>query len=449
MTRNDTLPVGLATAMVRSLTRGSTVSDGARYIHVGHESWLGAQKELLRELANDGGSDTKFVRGAYGSGKSHFLAVVQDHAREMGWVTAHVECKVHQVQIDRFETLYPRIVASLRLPSREHAKDPGVQAATGHGLQVLVEQWSTAILRKAGIKQGGILSRPFDTESKVYTHLRNDLSVSHLPSTFTQSLAGYVRARLKGDVDVTDAILRWLSGDPERLLIAEEYLRRPEVGAIRQRRKNFECRPIGTGTAHDAMRGLLWLVQKAGHSGLVLCIDEIEELAKLRPRRRQDQALQALREHVDHAGGDVGYSRLCLFLAATPEMFEGPEYFPRCDALATRILPLGPEINWRAPVIDLDRTPLRREQLREIAERIEHVHGVAYAASKSEKQRVSLDPFVDEVLRSRVSIAKPRLLVRVVIDELERARQNGPGYQPPSDVAGMVSRAAQKSQKEM
>src|SRR5690242_21290691 len=57
------------------------------------------------------------------------------------------------------------------------------------------------------------------------------------------------------------------------------------------------------------------------------------ELAKLGNRKRQDQALQALREYVDHAGGDGGYSRLCMYLAATPEMFESEHYFPRYDAL--------------------------------------------------------------------------------------------------------------------
>ena len=59
MTATQDLTVPLARAMVRSLTRGTTVSLGARYIHVGHEKWLTAQQELLRELAEDGGADTK------------------------------------------------------------------------------------------------------------------------------------------------------------------------------------------------------------------------------------------------------------------------------------------------------------------------------------------------------------------------------------------------------
>src|SRR5690349_12770549 len=82
--RDSPLPA-VARAMVRSLMRGTTISEGARYFHVGHEKWLAAQYELLDEIAEDSHADTKFVRGAYGAGKSHFLAVVQDSGRVKNW----------------------------------------------------------------------------------------------------------------------------------------------------------------------------------------------------------------------------------------------------------------------------------------------------------------------------------------------------------------------------
>src|SRR3954471_19669997 len=110
---NSTLTKALARAIVRSLNRGTTVSRGVRHIHVGHAKWLAAQEEMFAEVSDDGHSETKFVRGAYGAGKSHFLAVIQDRARESGWMTSHVECKVDGVQIDRFETLYPKVVEKL------------------------------------------------------------------------------------------------------------------------------------------------------------------------------------------------------------------------------------------------------------------------------------------------------------------------------------------------
>lgn len=212
---------------------------------------------------------------------------------------------------------------------------------------------------------------------------------------------------------------------------------------------NVELRPIGKGTAQEAMRSLLWLIKSAGYAGLVLCIDEIEELAKLGNRRRQDQALQALREFVDHAGGEGGFSNLCLYLAATPEMFEGREYFPRYDALATRIQALSPDLNWRAPVIDLDKTPLDNDQMAEVATRIREVHRAAYGDGPAKEFSADLiRQLVTELTKSRFRIAKPRLLARVVIDELERARQRGDGYMPMAEVGRLIQNAALKLSEE-
>lgn len=180
-----------------------------------------------------------------------------------------------------------------------------------------------------------------------------------------------------------------------------------------------------------------------------IVIDEVEELAKLGTRKRQDQALQALREYVDHAGGEGGYRHLCMYLAATPEMFEGEHYFPRYDALATRIQALSPELNWRAPVVDLDRTPLDAAQLREMALRILAVHQVAYGSLPTGE--LGQDFFlglVSKILETKMRIAKPRLLARVMIDELERARQSGGQYARPQNLDAAVSTAAAQISRE-
>lgn len=192
------------------------------------------------------------------------------------------------------------------------------------------------------------------------------------------------------------------------------------------------------------------MVKAAGYKGLVLCIDEVEELAKLGSKKRQDQALQALREYVDHAGGEGGFRNLCLYLAATPEMFEGEDYFPRYDALATRIQAVGTEVNWRGPVIDLDRTPLDRAQMREMAARICDVHHAAYDEAKSAQNlpKDVISQYVDKVDESRFRIAKPRLLARVVVDALERARQDK-SLKNVSDASHLVTAAASSIAKEL
>jgi hypothetical protein len=199
----------------------------------------------------------------------------------------------------------------------------------------------------------------------------------------------------------------------------------------------------------EALRGVLWLLRTSGFSGLVLCIDEIEEIAKLSPKKRQDQSFQTLREFVDNSDGALGIRHLCTYFAATPEMFESEHYFRRYDALATRIEPVGTEINWRSPVVDLDRTPLTASQYGQISRKVRDIHGVAY---EWDPTRVvtddALNSIVGSVLRARYRIARPRLLCRVMVDELERARMSGNAYVKSLDPDALVRKTAEKLQGE-
>jgi hypothetical protein len=213
--------------------------------------------------------------------------------------------------------------------------------------------------------------------------------------------------------------------------------------SVPQSARTFDLRPINAGTVHDAMGGLLWLVKDTGYAGLVVCIDEVEELAHLRTQKRQDRALQALREYVDHAGGDHGFKWLCMYLAATPEMFDNQHYFPRYDALASRIQPVSDVISWRAPVIDLDKTPLGQGQLALMAGKIRDLYAVAHGADAVKPVTDAfLGDLVGEIGRTKLRIARPRLLSRTVVDELNRARSTGAAYTPPDKLESLLTRAA-------
>jgi hypothetical protein len=428
----------LARTLIRSLTRGTAVPGGSRYIHVGNDKWLQAQDELLSEIAEDGHADTKFVRGAYGSGKSHFLSMVQETARDRGWMTSHVECRVDGVQIDRFETLYPKLVGKLNC--RELSLLPQDASSRLDPCRFLLDRWFTSQLAAIDMRQNQAV-RPLEAEHRLFLRLQTTLLETSLFTDFTRALCAYARARFVRDDEVSGAVVRWLRGAAERPQIPASYLRKPTVSSG-QVSEVFAIRPIGPGTAMDVMRGLLWLIRSAGFTGLVLCIDEVEELAKLGTQRRRDQALQALREYVDHAGGEGGFRNFCLYLAATPDMFDGRDYFPRYEALATRIAPVSDETNWRAPVVDLDRTPLSAGQLAQLASRICAVHRIAYPESRAAiGDEDSLRLFVESVLGNRTGIAKPRLLARVIVDALERARQSS-DWSPTSNVGALVEAAA-------
>jgi len=225
----------LARALIRSLTRGTTIAAGVRYIHVGHRNWLAAQQELLTEVAEDGHADTKFVRGAYGAGKSHFLAMVQDLAQVQGWATSHVECKVDGVQIDRFETLYPQIVAKIKAADMLAAdQDTAVDPA-----RWLLERWTREQVKLARITEGS-LTRPFDSDARLYAHLEQRLLRSSLPPDFIKATAAFARAYLDKNSEVMTAVCGWISGIKESISIPSRYLRAPSGLVRRANRSIYE-----------------------------------------------------------------------------------------------------------------------------------------------------------------------------------------------------------------
>jgi hypothetical protein len=359
-------------------------------------------------------------------------------------MTSHVECKIDGVQIDRFETLYAKLAAKI---TAEEFRSPDGLLGNQNVIRVLLDRWAESLLKKVGVNLKGF-KRPFDAEERAYLELNRGVLRSNLPAEFTKALAVYLRATLCDDLDTQLAITSWLQGHDGKVRVPDHYLHKPSIGPKRAT-SLFELRPVGAGTAREVMRGLLWVIRAAGFRGLVLCIDEIEEIAKLGSRRREDQALQALRDFVDNAGSEVGFDHFCMYLAATPPMFENAEYFPRYDALATRIQPIGTEVNWRAPVVDLDKAPLQPGELRQVGSKIRAVHHAAYpegpAASLGDDV---IGKFVDEVTKSRFRVGKPRLLARSLVDELERARQSDKQYAPPADLGKTVQQTAEKIVKE-
>src|SRR5439155_24766094 len=122
---------------------------------------------------------------------------------------------------------------------------------------------------------------PFDADSRVYAELNSVLLRTSLPADFVRALVVYVRAALSDDLETLVAISHWMGGADESVTVAAKYLSRPTgVSGVRSA-ATVNLRPIGRGTARDVMRGVLWLVKMIGAKGLVLCIDEVEELARL------------------------------------------------------------------------------------------------------------------------------------------------------------------------
>lgn len=443
----------IARSLIRSLQTGTSILEGIKYLHVGHEEWLKAQEELLSELAEDQDSDVVFVRGNYGAGKTHFLGCVQDNALTRKWATSHIECRRDNVELDRFHTVYPRIIYKIKTAEMmNEIADKGIDPGMLDGGRWLLDKWASLMLAKAGYSSGPV-RRTLEVDERLSNLLQKQVMETNLMGDFRRALFAYARATLSSNTGVRNELTEWFRGEDRRITIPTTLIHPQSTGSLPggspRQFSTVTLAPIGRATSLEALRGVLWMLRVCGFSGLVLCIDEIEEIAKLSPKKRQDQSFQTLREFVDNSDGALGIRHLCTYFAATPEMFESEHYFRRYDALATRIEPVGIELNWRSPVVDLDRTPLTLAQYRQISRRVRDIHQLAYEWNPSQfiTDEV-LDAILDSVQRARYRIAKPRLLCRVLADELERARMSQGSYVKSSDPDALVRKAAEKLQIE-
>ena len=83
------------------------------------------------------------------------------------------------------------------------------------------------------------------------------------------------------------------------------------------------------------LQGLLTVLRDSGHPGLLLVLDEVETLQRVRGDVR-DKALNALRQLIDEV--DAGrFPGLYLVITGTPAFFDGPQGVQRLPPLAQRL----------------------------------------------------------------------------------------------------------------
>lgn len=138
---------------------------------------------------------------------------------------------------------------------------------------------------------------------------------------FALTLRAYRRALLEGHEDIADGLLAWMAGQPN-------------IAAAIKRRANIKG-DIDHFGALSFLQGVLTILKDSGHPGLLLVLDEVETLQRMRGDVR-DKSLNALRQLMDEI--DSGrFPGLYLVVTGTPPFFDGPMGVQRLPPLAQRL----------------------------------------------------------------------------------------------------------------
>ncbi|MFE0590676.1 BREX system ATP-binding protein BrxD [Micromonospora echinospora] len=293
-----------------ALRRGAVPSAGLDLFAVGLHRFETAVGEDLATVAA-GGSVFKAIRGEYGSGKTFFTRWIAERAKRANLATAEVQVSENETPLHRLETVYRRLTERLATATFPPS-----------ALRPVVDGWFYA-LEEDVLAAGDV--PPDDAEAldrAVGVLLDQRLAaVSRHAPAFAAALRGYRTAMLGGDQATADAVLAWLGGQPHVAAAARR------AAGVRGDLDHF--------AALSFLQGLLTVLRDSGHPGLLVILDEVETLQRVRSDAR-DKALNALRQLIDevHSGRFPGFY---LVITGTPAFYDGPQGVQRLAPLAQRL----------------------------------------------------------------------------------------------------------------
>jgi hypothetical protein len=294
-----------------ALRRGTVPRDGLAAFAVGMERFEAAIDADLAAVAL-GRASFKAVRGEYGSGKTFFARWLQERARAAGgFATSEVQVSETETPLHRWETVYRRFTERL------------ATADTPDGaLRSVVDAWFYT-LEEDVLASGRIDSSDADgllaaTDALVEQRLSG---ISRTAPAFSAVLRAYRRALLADDAPLAEGLIAWLGGQPNVAAAAKR------IAGVKG-----DLDPFG---AMHFLAGLLTVLRDSGRPGLVLVLDEVETLQRMRADTRE-KGLNALRQLLDEM--DSGrYPGLFLLVTGTSAFFDGPQGIQRLPPLAQRI----------------------------------------------------------------------------------------------------------------
>ena len=324
-----------------------------------------------------------------------------ERARRAGFATAEVQISEGETPLHHLETVYRRLVERLATAEEPHG-----------ALRLVIDAWFF------GLEQDALADGSVDPDDRAALMSAADqlaerrlASIAGRAPAFAAALRGYRRALAVDDTEVAEGLLAWLGGQPN-------------VAASVKRSAG-----IAGHLDHDAalafLAGLLVVLRDAGYGGLVLVLDEIETLQRVRSDIRE-RALNALRQLMDEV--DAGrFPGLYLVITGTPAFFDGPQGAQRLAPLAQRLhTDFTAEARFDNPrAVQLRLTGLNVEGLCEVGGRVRDLFADGCASGQrlssiaDDRLVRSLANAVTGGLGGKVGIA-PRLFLKKLVDLLDR-----------------------------
>jgi hypothetical protein len=344
----------------------------------------------------------KAVRGEYGTGKTFFGRWLQERARSRGFAATEVQINETETPLHRLETVYRRLVEHL-----------GTADMASGAFRSVIDGWFYAL-------EQDVLADPSvdPDDAQMLLHRTDALMESRLSAisktapAFSAVLRTYRKALAENDGMLAEGLISWLAGQPN---VAASVKR---AAGIKGDLDHFG--------ASNFLVGLLTILRDSGFPGLVMVLDEVETLQRMRTDTRE-KGLNALRQWIDEI--DTGrYPGLYLVITGTPAFFDGPQGVQRLAPLAQRLhVDFGTDRRFDNPrAVQIRLATFDHSALLSVGRRVRDI----YAEGREHEQRLRSivdDAYLDALARAvagglggKVGVAPRLFLKKLVADVLDR-----------------------------
>ena len=387
--------------IIGALRRGTVPSAGLDALAVGIDSFAPTLDEELATVASGRGG-FKAVRGEYGTGKTFFGRWLQERARAKGFATSEVQINETETPLHRLETIYRRLVERLG------TADSGTGAFRG-----VIDGWFFA-LEQDVLADGTVdVNDANALLERTQTLMEAQLTtISKSAPAFSAVLRTYRRALADGDNQLAEGLISWLAGQPN-------------VAASVKRAAGIKGELDHFGAANFLI-GLLTILRDSGFPGLILVLDEVETLQRMRADTRE-RGLNALRQLIDEI--DAGrFPGLYLVITGTPAFFDGAQGIQRLAPLAQRLhVDFGTDRKFDNPrAVQIRLAPFEQGSLVAVGKRVRDIYAETQP-NEARLRRVVDDTYIEILatavaggLGGKVGVAPRLFLKKLVADVLDR-----------------------------
>ncbi|GAB3942648.1 BREX system ATP-binding protein BrxD [Micromonospora vulcania] len=385
--------------IIDALRRGVVPSNGLDALAVGLDRFAAALDDDLDRVA-EGGSVFKAVRGEYGAGKTFFTRWLAERAKRRGFAAAEVQISELETPLHRMETVYRRLVEHL-----------STEQFAPSAFRPVLDGWIFA-LEEDVLAAGKVAEDDAPGLDRAVSELleRRLGDISRSTPGFAAALRGYRAAAASGDSRTADGLAAWLGGQPHVAASARR------VAGVKGDLDHYG--------ALSFLQGLLTVLRDSGHQGLLLVLDEVETLQRVRSDAR-DKALNALRQLIDEVHADR-FPGLLLVITGTPAFFDGPQGVQRLAPLAQRLATdLGPDPRWDNPRATQLRLPgFTVDALVDLGTKVRDIYASAQVSARVDDEYLAtLAGAVTGALGGHVGVAPRVYLKKLVADVFDRVDQ--------------------------